>query len=80
MFPLPPPSVLCFCGATIDPFGDYLISCPKGPLRVQHHNALCEVIFQALLVKKKERNGSGYDSSRPGDVYHPNFIDVDLDI
>ena len=77
MFPLPT-SVLCCCGATIDPFGDSLISCPRGPLCVQRHNALCEVIFQALLVENKQvkqQNCSGYNSSRPGDVNHPDFID-----
>ena len=54
MFPLPPSSILFCCGATIDPFGDHPISCPRGPLRVQRHNALCEVIFQALLVENKQ--------------------------
>ena len=48
MFPLPP-SVLGCCGATIDLFGDHLISCPRGLLHVQRHNSLYKVIFQALL-------------------------------
>ena len=45
----------------------------RGPLPVQRHNALCEVIFQVSQVKKGQ-NCSGYDSSRPGDVYHPDFM------
>ena len=51
IFSLPPSSVLCCCGGTIDPFGDHLISCHRGPQRVQRHKALCEIIFQALLVE-----------------------------
>ena len=53
IFPLPPSSVLCCCGGTIDAFGDHLISCPRCPQRVQRHKALCEVIFQAFLVENK---------------------------
>ena len=53
MFLLPPSSISCCRGTTIDPFSDHLISCHKSPLRVQCHSALCEVIFQALLKKNK---------------------------
>ena len=43
------------CGTTIDPFDDHLISCIRGPLHVQRHNALCEVIFQALLQQAGQK-------------------------
>ena len=79
IFPLPPSSVLCCFGATIDPFGDHLITCLGDRLRVQHRNVLCEVVFQVLFVEnrhvKREQNFSGYDSSRPGNLHHPHFTD-----
>ena len=79
MFPSPPTSILCTCRQHIDPFGDHLISCGTGPERTRRHNALAEVIFQALLVKNKdvvkEVRCSGSDESRPGDVFHPDFLE-----
>lgn len=41
------PPILCSCGSPIDSNGDHLMGC--GPLRIRRHNALRDIIFQALL-------------------------------
>ncbi len=78
MFPVEPP-LKCACGAMIDPYGDHLLGCAHGPLRIGRHNALRDVIWHALLqddanVRREERI-SGDSQARPGDVSHPSFID-----
>ena len=45
-------SVLCSCHQLVDRFGDYLIGCSHGPLRIRRHNALCDIIYYALLEDK----------------------------
>ena len=79
LFPSPPDSLKCCCGQTLDPFGNHLLSCCHGPLCVRRHNALCEIIFHALLSDcknvKLEQRCSGEDGRRPGDVYHPDFLE-----
>ncbi len=79
MFPSPPASVLCSCGQHIDTFGDHLLGCAFGPERTRRHNALAEVIFQALLVENRdvmrEMRGNGSTESCPGDVFHPDFLE-----
>jgi len=73
LFPLLP---LCACLSVIDQFGDHLLGCSHGPLRIQRHNALVSVVHQALLqdhpgVLREQSIAS--DHSRPGDIYHPDF-------
>ena len=38
----------------------------------------CEVIYHALLTDnkhaKREQSCSGYDNSRPGNIFHPDFL------
>ena len=75
-FPPSPHSLLCTCGQTIDHFGDHLMGCGHGPLRIMRHKALRDTIWHALLqdnnnAVRKQHCGEG--NSRPGDVYHPNF-------
>ena len=46
-------------------------------MRIRRHDALCDVIYHALLqdnsgCKREQRCGSGLDC--PGDVYHPDFL------
>ena len=53
MFPSPSSSVLYSCGQHIDTFGDHRLGCGFGPERTRRHNALAEVIFQALLVENR---------------------------
>ena len=43
-------SKLCSCGHHLDRFGDHLLGCGQGNWRTDHHDALCDVIFNALLV------------------------------
>lgn len=48
------PSPLCPCGSAIDPNGDHLLGCGHGPLRIRRHDALREIIFQALLLDNSQ--------------------------
>ena len=67
----------CSCHQLVDCFGDHLIGCGHGPLHVRHHNALCDIIYFALLEDNsevhREQGVSGESASRPGDVFHPDF-------
>ena len=74
--PLFPASVRCSCGTVIDSFGDHILGCGNGPLRIRRHDAICDVIWHALLqdhsgCKKEQRCSTDLD--RPGDVFHPDF-------
>ena len=67
-------SVRCSCGSAVDQFGDHLLGCGHGPIRIHQHDALCDVIFHALFqsnsgCKREQHCGSHLD--RPGDVLHP---------
>ena len=68
-----------FCYIFVIYICDHLLSCCHGPVRVRRHNALCEIIFHALLSDcknvKLEQRCSGEDGRRPGDVYHPEFLE-----
>ena len=74
--PLFPASVRCSCGTVIDSFGDHIFSCGHGPSRIRRHDAICDVIWHALLqdhsgCKKEQRCSTDLDY--PGDVFHPDF-------
>ena len=74
--PLFPASVRCSCGTVIDSFGDHILGYGNGPLRIRRHDAICDVIWHALLqdhsgCKKQQRCSTDLD--RPGDVFHPDF-------
>ena len=64
---------LCSCHQ----LGDHLIGCSHGPLRIRRHNALCDIIYYALLEDSAdvrwEQGVSGESASRPGDVFYPDF-------
>ena len=68
---------LCSCHQLVDRFGDHLIGCSHGPLRIRRHNTLCDIINYALLEDsadvRQEQGVSGESASRPGDVFHPDF-------
>ena len=62
--------------SVIDQFGDHLLGCSHGPLRIQRHDALVSIVHHALLqdhpgVLREQSTAS--DQSRPGDIYHPDF-------
>ena len=75
LFSSPPNAVRCICGQVLDKFGDHLLGCRKISLLSRHHDALRDVIFQALLVDDK---GTGRDKdlfqTTIVDVYHPNVL------
>ena len=63
----------------MDCFGDHVLGCGHGPLRIKRHNAISEVIWHALLVdnkeSKREQKCGGESNNRPGDVFHPDFLE-----
>ena len=75
--PLFPLSPLCVCLTSIDQFGDHLLECSHGPMRIRRHDALVYIVCHALSQSHsgvlKEQRVSNEDNSRPGDVYHPDF-------
>jgi len=74
LFLVPP---LCVCLSPIDCFGDHLLECSHGLLRIFHHNALVDIVCHALSQSHpgvlNEERVSCKDHSHPGDVYHPDF-------
>ena len=46
-------------------------------MRIRRHNALCDIIYYALLEDSadacREQGVFGESASRPGDVFHPDF-------
>ena len=76
LFPSPPQSLRCTCVQIIDEFGDHLLGCAHGPLKIKRHDALCNIIWHALLMDDKgatREQHCGNSNNRPGDVYHPDF-------
>ena len=69
-------SLRCSCGTVIDDFGDHILGCGSGPMRIRRHDVICDVIWHALLQDhsgcKKEQQ-CGFDLDHPGDVFHPDF-------
>ena len=53
LYSSPPNAVRYICGQVLDKFGDHLLGCRKISLRSRRHDALRDVIFQALLVHDK---------------------------
>ena len=75
--PLFPLSPLYLCLTSIDQFGNHLLECSYGPMRICHHDALVDIICHALSQRHpgvlKEQRVSYDNHSRPGDVYHSDF-------
>ena len=63
----------------MDCFGDHVLACGHGSLRIKRHNAISEVIWHALLVdnrdSKREQKCGGESNNRRGDVFHPDFLE-----
>ena len=70
--PFFPASVRCSCGTVIDGFGDHILSCGNGPLRICRHDVIWHTLLQDHSGYKKEQH-CGTDLNRPGDVFHPDF-------
>ena len=75
--PLFPTAQLCSCSSLIDSYGDHLLGCSYGPLRIRRHDALTRILFHSMLLDNsgvlREQRVSGDNQSRPGDLYHPDF-------
>ena len=69
--------VRCTCGALVDRYGDHLLGCSCGNLRIGRHDALCEVVYHALRqdcgAVRREQRVAGDSLHRPADLYHPDF-------
>ena len=76
--PVFPTPVRCPCGQMVDRFGDHLLGCGHGPLRIRRHDALREIVYHALLNDHRgvrmEQRCLADRRDRPGDVYHPSFL------
>ena len=44
-----PSSPLCTCLSSIDCFGDHLLGCSHGPMKICRHDALVSILHHALL-------------------------------
>ncbi len=63
LFSSPPNAVRCICCQVLDKFYNHLLGCRKISLRSRRHDALKDVIFQALLVHDKETRREQSSSS-----------------
>ena len=72
-----PHSPLCTCLSPIDCFGDHLLGCSHGPMRICRHDSLVDILCNALSQDHpgvlKEQRASYNDGLRPGDIFHPDF-------
>ena len=74
-----PSSSICPCSATLDQYGDHLLGCKVGPYRIRRHNALRDIIYYTLKQDnpnvRLEQPLNSNTREKPGDIYHPDFID-----
>ena len=56
-----------------------MLGCGYDSALDRRHNALCDIIWHALLIDNKaarrEQTCSGSSRARPGDIFHPDFAD-----
>ena len=52
--PLFPLSPLCVCLTSIDQFGDHLLECSHGPMRIRRHDALVDIVVPESLRSFEE--------------------------
>ena len=68
----------CECGQVINRFGGHLLMCSYDSTMLKRHNALCDILWYALLSDnnscRREQNCSANHQSCPGDIYHPHFL------
>ena len=78
IFTFPFFSTRCPCGSIINSYGDRVLGCDSGNLGIKRHDALCDAIFHTLLEDhsgtRRDQHCGDHDNSRPGDVYHPDFL------
>ena len=56
--PVFPTPVRCPCGQMVDRFGDHLLGCGHGPLRIRRHDALREIVYPVLLNDHRGAHGT----------------------
>ena len=80
LFPDSPDSLRCVCGSIIDPQGDYLLGCGYDSALNRRYNALCDIIWHALLIDNKaarrEQTCSSNSKACPSDIFHPDYVAV----
>ena len=76
-FPADLGSKRCSCGQILDKFGDHLLGCGQNNIKTRRQDALCNVLFHALLVDngncRKEQRCDNDTCARLGDIFHPDF-------
>ena len=80
LFPSPPNAVRCICDLVLDKFGDHLLGCGRRALRtnLKRHNSLRDMVFHLLSDDsgcKLEQGCSAFNYKKPGDIFHPGFLD-----
>ena len=50
MVALFPTAQLCDCSSSIYFYGDYLLGCSYGPLRIRRHDALTHILFHSIML------------------------------
>ena len=62
----------------IDCFGDHLLGCSHGLMRIRHHDALVDILYNALSQDHpgvlKEQCASYDDGLCLGNIFHPDFL------
>ena len=73
LFPSDLGSKRCSCGQILDKFGAHLLGCGQNNIRTRRHDALCDVLFHALLVDngncRKEQRCNTDTCARLGDIF-----------
>ena len=63
----------------VSPHEDHLLGCGYDSALNRRHNALCDIIWHALLIDNKaarrEQTCSSNSKARPGDIFHSDFVD-----
>ena len=81
LFPQPCRGIRCLCGQILDEIGDHwhLLGCGRRALRTKRHNALRDILFYYVLSDnsdcKIEQGCSSTNYKKPGDIFHPDFLD-----
>ena len=69
----------CICGHVLDKYLDHLLDCGRRSLHTKRHNTLRDVLFQYLISDnsdcKVEQGCSSNNYKKPGDLFHPDFLD-----
>ena len=69
----------CICGHVLDKYLYHLLGCGRRSLHTKRYNALRGVLFQYLISDnsdcKVEQGCSSNNFKKPGNLFHPDFLD-----